>query len=458
MTAPTRSTAARRAVTVERSAAELAADLAAERDLDTVWREDTRARRAGAVEHRNALADVEETASAAKRARRERATDARESEKLNALYRRATRSGERARLRARILGSAEVRALRIAKVRTVTLAAGVPVLTAFAAWSTTGVQAGVVRLLDVESGSAPWWTAWAVEPALIAVVALIIIGRAVLRSSGGDTDWRATVAEWTALGLSLALNIFGGWPAGAGWDGLGSALPHAIGPAGAAGTAFLIGLFDGYVSAARPWDGAPRLADLTDVKPDVEPVEVDAETRTDVKPDVEPVEVDAETRRVAPGGSDVIDPAAVEVVAAAARRAERSEWWARLAAAYGDQVAPEADVHGWMRDLAREFGTVPSYRKAREFWGRCPGAKRYAELRAQVLAEVLGQSGDDAPEPVSPAPAGASSHTPETPAPAVTGADSDATTDDGSEPPLVAAQNGHDQRELLPVFSFQSRP
>ena len=39
---------------------------------------------------------------------------------------------------------------------------------------------------------------------------------------------------------------------------------------GAAGTAFLIGLFDGYVSAARPWHGAPRLAgmrlDLSEVE------------------------------------------------------------------------------------------------------------------------------------------------------------------------------------------------
>lgn len=438
MTAPTRTYNARRAATVDRSAAELAADLAAERDLDTVWRQDTRARRAGAVEHRNALADVEEHASAAKRARRERATDAREAEKLNTLYRRATRSGERARLRARILGSAEVRALRIAKVRTVTLAAGVPVLTAFAAWSTTGVQAGVVRLLDVKAGSAPWWTAWAVEPALIAIVALIIIGRAVLRSSGGDTDWRATVAEWTALGLSLALNIFGGWPTDTGWDGLGSALPHAIGPAGAAGTAFLIGLFDGYVSKARPWDGAPRLADLTDTAP--------------------AVEVEAEFRDEMPALSGAIDPAAVEVVAAAARRAERSEWWARLAEAYGDQVAPEADVHGWMRDQAREFGAVPSYRKAREFWGRCPGAKRYAELRSQVLAEVLGQAPDDSPEPVSPAPAGAAGRTTNTPDPAATEPATDATPDGAPVPPRVTPRNGHDQRELLAITTFQSRP
>jgi hypothetical protein len=101
------------------------------------------------------------------------------------------------------------------------------------------------------------------EPALIAIVALIIIGRAVLRSSGGDTDGRATAAEWIALGLSLALNIFGGFPEGAGaLAGVASALPHSIGPIGCAGTAFLIGLFDSYVATAQPWKDAPRLADL----------------------------------------------------------------------------------------------------------------------------------------------------------------------------------------------------
>jgi len=241
-------------------ATELREQLAAERDLQTVQREDVWARRATAVQHELAMAAVDEQESAARRARRERVRDAVESDELAALYRRAASSGTRARIRALIQGSAEMRALRIAKVRTVALVAGLPVLAAFAAWSTTGVQAGVVRLLGLGEKSAAWWASWAMEPALIAIVALIIIGRAVLRSSGGDTDWRATFAEWAALGLSLALNILGGWHGG--WDGLATALPHAIGPLGCAGTAFLIGLFDSYVTAARPWQDAPRLEDL----------------------------------------------------------------------------------------------------------------------------------------------------------------------------------------------------
>jgi hypothetical protein len=237
-------------------AARLRAQLAAARDLVAVQAEDAWVRRAQATEHRIAMADVDERAAAAQRARRERASDAVEADALAALYRRATRSGARARIRAEIQGSAEMRALRCAAVRRVALLAGLPVLAAFASWSTTGVQAGVVRLLGLTGGSASWWASWAVEPALITVVALIIVGRAVLRSAGGDTDWRAGLAEWTALGMSLALNILGGW------SGLGGALPHAIGPLGCAGTAALVGLFDGYVTAARPWDGAPRLADM----------------------------------------------------------------------------------------------------------------------------------------------------------------------------------------------------
>ncbi|GAB4050197.1 hypothetical protein [Catellatospora paridis] len=242
---------------------EIAAKLDSERNRLSVQREDTLARRAMEAEHRIAMDDVREQARAAQRARGERARDAADAAALSALYRRAQRSGTRARLRAQIQGSAEMRALRIARVRSVTLMAGVPVLAAFAAWSTTGVQAGVARLLGLTGGSPGWWSAWAMEPALIAIVGLIIIGRAVLRSAGGDTDWRADAIEWTALATSLALNIVGGWATGVHWsEQIGPMLAHSVGPIGAAGTAFLIGLFDGYVSAARPWHGAPRLADM----------------------------------------------------------------------------------------------------------------------------------------------------------------------------------------------------
>lgn len=249
------------------SADTLRTRLTEDRELVDVQRVDERARRELQVDHEIALADVQELEAAAKRERRSRARDAEEADALDELYRRAALSGARARIRTQIQGSAEMRALRVAAVRKVTLLAGIPVLLAFATWSTTGVQAGVARLLDLESGSAAWWASWAMEPALIAVVALVIIGRAVLRSSGGGVDWRAHVAEWSALGMSLALNIFGGMHTDSGfWAGLGGALAHSIGPIGCAGVAFMIGVFDSYVSAARPWDDAPRLADL-DIKP-----------------------------------------------------------------------------------------------------------------------------------------------------------------------------------------------
>ncbi|MGW4467452.1 hypothetical protein [Micromonospora sp. NPDC004704] len=264
-------------------ASELRSQLIANRDLTSVQREDARKRRAQRAEHRDALAAVDEMASAADRARRERIRDEVEEVALADLYRRATRSGARARIRVEMQGSAEMRALRLAKVRSVTLGAGIPVLLAFGAWSTTGAQAGAARLLNLEPGSAAWVASWAVEPALIAVVALIIIGKSVLAASGGRVDWRAGAAEWIALGMSLALNIIGGWHGG--WSGLATVLPHAIGPAGCAGTAFLVGLFIGYVADAEPWKDAPRLADLNlmpaaKISPR-KPVDAPEETPTD---------------------------------------------------------------------------------------------------------------------------------------------------------------------------------
>jgi hypothetical protein len=250
----------------------LRTQLASDRALLAARREDDRVRRSQAAEHRRALADVAESDRTAARARRDRERDAAEQDNLTGLYRRAARSGVRARIRADIQRSAEMRALRVARVQSVTLIAGVPVLVAFGAWSTTGVQAGVARLLGLTAETPAWWASWLMEPALITIVALIIIGRSVLRSSGGDTDWRADLAEWTALSLSLALNVLGGWHGGL--AGLPQVLPHSIGPLGAAGTAFLVGLFVGYAVNARPWLGAPHLADL-DLIPGVPiPVEV----------------------------------------------------------------------------------------------------------------------------------------------------------------------------------------
>lgn len=297
--------------TQKMAARELAAHLAEERAVLAVQRTDLRERRRLDADHRDALAEVAVQTTSLSRARRERIRDEEESVALAELYRRAARSGARARISTDIQRSAEMRALRISRVRSAALFAGVPILTAFGAWSTAGVQAGVVRLLGLEGDSAGWWAAWVVEPALMAVVALIIIGRAVLRSSGGDTDGRATVAEWTALGTSVALNLAGGWH-GTGWDAFGGALAHSVGPVGAAGTAFLIGLFDSYVSAARPWDGAPRLADLDLTPPPSGPAAAPAEAH--VRDDLDAI-VEA-----------VTEPASPVVPAVASAPAYRPRW------------------------------------------------------------------------------------------------------------------------------------
>lgn len=246
-------------------AVELRDTLAGQRHVTAIAREDEQARRAGRAHHRNRLAEIAEKAAAARRTRRARKRDTREQADLNRLYVVAVRSGTRARIRADIQRSAEMRALRVGRVRGVTLVAGLPILSAFAAWSTAGAQAGAVKLLNLKVESPGWWAAWGIEPALISIVALVIVGRAVLRASGGDIDWRAAWIEWAALGTSLGLNIFGGWVGGLG--GVKTVMPHAIGPTFCALTALLIGLFVGYASDAKPWDDAPSLTDMGFVAP-----------------------------------------------------------------------------------------------------------------------------------------------------------------------------------------------
>lgn len=244
------------------TAEDLRERLAAGRARVDVQRENARDRRRQEVRHRIALAEVEDEEAAQRQTRREQAEETRETAKLTRYYRRAASRGTRARIRADIDRSAEMRTLRVARVRTATLAVGISALTAFGAWSTAGVQSGVARLLDLKQWSAGWWVAWGVEPALLAVVALIIVSRAVLESAGGRTDERADRVEWTALTVSILLNLAGGWHAEWSMSALGGLAAHSIGPVGAAGVAYLISLLLGYVAAARPWQGAPRLDDL----------------------------------------------------------------------------------------------------------------------------------------------------------------------------------------------------
>ncbi|WP_017602286.1 hypothetical protein [Nocardiopsis lucentensis] len=219
------------------------------------------------VQHQLAVSGERAKARRDRRQRREENRDASEETALNGLRRRASVSGERARTRARIQQSAEMRALRVSRVRTTSLMVLLPVLVAFAAWSTAGVHAGLTLLLAIEAGSPMWWAAWGLEPALITIVGGLIIVRAVLRSSGGDLGLRATLAEWGALTVSIALNAAGHWPDGGSLTAVVALIAHSIGPLGAALTAWLIGIIDDAVATARPdrdrnGERVPSLADL----------------------------------------------------------------------------------------------------------------------------------------------------------------------------------------------------
>jgi hypothetical protein len=244
-------------------AAVLERELAEKRDLTEVRRRDERARRTADIEHQVALATVEQRRTSERRKLRDGDRDAQELAALKLLHQRAVSSGTRARIRADIQRSAEMRALRVVAVQRGALWVGLPVLLGFAAWSTTGVQAGMVRLLDLKVHSAGWWAAWIVEPLLITIVAALIIVRAVLSMSGGRTDSRADRAEWGALSVSILLNLAGGWTGQGGVvAAFGEALGHAVGAIGAAVTAWLIGVVIDYTIKARPWENAKRLADL----------------------------------------------------------------------------------------------------------------------------------------------------------------------------------------------------
>lgn len=234
-------------------------DMVGYRDALARIREEAARRR---DERRLARAERRENAAAARAARREARRDRAEQRRLAELYRAAAVSGERARLAVAIRGSVEARRHRVDQVRAATLKVGLPVLGAFAAWSTVGVHAGVVGLLGAAPGSAWWWGAWLVEPAIIAVVAGIIVARAVLRASGGDVDWRAHVAHWGALATSILLNLAGHWPTAFTGPEVTAAIAHSVGPLGAATVAWLIGVMDDYVTAARPEEGARTLAEL----------------------------------------------------------------------------------------------------------------------------------------------------------------------------------------------------
>lgn len=182
---------------------------------------------------------------------REMRRETEEKLKLAKEYRKARISGTRAQVTSKIRQSVEMRALRLSKARQISLVVLMPVLAALALWSTVSVHAGITTTLGITTGP-QWWGAWLVEPAMISVVAFIIIMRAVLRSSGGNLGWRATLLEWSFLSVSILLSMAGHWPESLGLTQIGEMLMHSLGAIGVAGVAFLIGMVDDAITSATP--------------------------------------------------------------------------------------------------------------------------------------------------------------------------------------------------------------
>ncbi|WP_116247112.1 hypothetical protein [Nocardiopsis sp. FIRDI 009] len=172
---------------------------------------------------------------------------------------------ERAKLAADIAQSAEARALRVQRTRTLTLSALMPVLAAFAAWSTAGVHAGAAAMTGTEPFTAMWWALWLLEPALIGIVGWVILCRARLESSGGSLPEDANKIMWGCLAVSILLNTVGHWPNELSGTAIGGLIAHSLGPIGAAMTAHLVGVIEKGITHARPTegDGVKTLAELT---------------------------------------------------------------------------------------------------------------------------------------------------------------------------------------------------
>jgi hypothetical protein len=255
------------------TAAELAPELARQRGVADAYRTDELERDRAEAGHKRNRADVAEETRRAELARAEREASASADADLARMYREARDAGERTRVAAELARSGEARTLRLERLRTANLRVLVPVLTGFAAWSTTGVQHGAARLMRVTAADPMWWALWVLEPVLIGAVVWVIIARARLAASGGRMDPRAVRIAAGCLLTSIGLNLVaavnppaGGWTLGGVLVVAGAMLAHAIGPVGAATTAHLIGIVDESVTAADPWtergERVPRLADL----------------------------------------------------------------------------------------------------------------------------------------------------------------------------------------------------
>ncbi|TMQ96813.1 hypothetical protein ETD83_20885 [Actinomadura soli] len=262
---------------------ELARELQRQRELAAARRTDELERVRAEAGHGRARADVAEETRLAELARTEREADVRAEADLAQMYRQFRASGARTRIKADMARSGEARALRLEWLRTRNLRVLVPVLIGFGIWSTTGVQQGAAKIMDVDKSDPVWWTLWGLEALLIGAVCWIIIARARLAASGGRLASHAERIGFGCLTTSIFLNLIAAVPTGdadvSGWAVPGAMFAHALGPIGAAVTAHLIGVIDTSISDADPWNEGegenkrpvPRLAEMDLQPPTVAP-------------------------------------------------------------------------------------------------------------------------------------------------------------------------------------------
>jgi hypothetical protein len=234
--------------------------LSRERADREVLRQDQIARRRADLANEITDGDLVEERSVVASERRIRTSRREQVAQLREAYMEARIAGSRARIQAEMGRSAEVRALRLERLGRWVLMIGIPVLVGFGVWSTAGVQAGVDRLLGLESWSAYWVASWGVEAALITFAAGLIIFEAIIRLCGGEVSWWVHAGEAGALSLSIMLNLAG--MERVDWSRPGELAVHSIGPLGAAGTAFMIGVLMQCIARTDPWSTAPSIADM----------------------------------------------------------------------------------------------------------------------------------------------------------------------------------------------------
>jgi hypothetical protein len=233
--------------------------------------------------HSMSLAELSDEKTSLRAELRERRADRREERQLAELARRASVSGARAKVAHDLYDSGEIRDLRIRKTRKISLLVLIPVMIAFAYWSTVGVHTGLVKLLGIGPSDPMWTGTWFVEGAIMTIVVGIIIVRAILRSAGGDLDWRATVIEWGMLSTSVSLNLAGAWPEGGLLEGAAATIAHSIGPVGAMITAVLISIIDDAVANAKPFEGRKSISDPAILQA-AEPIMVEVSRVIDPEP------------------------------------------------------------------------------------------------------------------------------------------------------------------------------